>query len=300
MSGTGPRLPRKIIFYILYITKDLPDLWINCRAVSRDFRRVVERIFQDRHMRRIMLIIDTGFETNPNGSRCHFVAEFNFAHFDPLDPNRVVFRDTECTSVESQALFLRVKMEHGNPLRCPNVFVKIRRFANDTAVPGLQFVFDELEASFEWKGLLQAFFKEEREVARRVQEWEDSSGPQTFIEETKGQLQRGEITQGLSDSELEHKALSVRLHYQKEVRRERISRDVLEKEGVEMVWANDDEPDETNYDGMSWDPEEDFPPWVNEEERQLFCICTYMLRHDDSCVTTEDESSGDDGMDDDP
>ena len=50
------------------------------------------------------------------------------------------------------------------------IFVQIRRDANDTVVPNLEFSAEDLELKLDWMGMFSEWFKEEKEHRRRFRQ----------------------------------------------------------------------------------------------------------------------------------
>src|ERR1700733_11203721 len=92
--------------------------------------------------------------------------EFEFSHLDP-DPlrSRVTFVDKQCADVFKKKLSRRLKsiFEYGNLVHDPKIIVQVRRDANDTQIPEMQADWDNLEISFDWKAMYNAYFREDKE-----------------------------------------------------------------------------------------------------------------------------------------
>ncbi|KAF8069322.1 hypothetical protein FPV67DRAFT_1669328 [Lyophyllum atratum] len=228
--------PADLFYPILLHIKDLTFLWTVCRAVSRDFAAAAEHVFIARHLSKTWLIIDGGCWYSNRHGKLQLSSEFSFDRMDPSNPSRAIFSDKECATIfhAKLAARLRTRLKWGNPPHCPKVLVQIRRQINDTAVPDLEVDYDSLKLSFAWKGLYNAFFREEREFERRRQ---------VVVSEMTAQVERNE---GLGTTQAWGAAFGAHLRSltdnRNALRRERICREVWEKEGVTWKW--DDGEDE--------------------------------------------------------
>ncbi|KAG6811211.1 hypothetical protein H0H92_008506 [Tricholoma furcatifolium] len=231
--------PRDLFYPILWYVKNLPYLW-SLRQVSRDFADAVEKVFLHKHMNKTWLVVDFGM-TYTRETKLHLAYNFDFDRMDPQNPSRVIFSEKDCAEEYRPIVIkkLRSEMEYGNfNFHDPKFQVQIRRDLNDTTIPGLEFDYEKLEASFEWKGLYSAFFREEAEISRRMRLRVESMKSELLA--VKERVERGEVSQmemvemmvmGFSNSNDD---------IRKAVRRERICREIWEKEGVKWEWTNED------------------------------------------------------------
>ncbi|KAK0470240.1 uncharacterized protein EV420DRAFT_1634679 [Desarmillaria tabescens] len=181
-----PDIPADVIYEILlqYNVQNLGFLWLNCRPVSRNFKDAVERVFVTKHLRKIWLHVD--------------------------------------------AESLEWALRNGSSLEL-NVIIQIRHDANDTMLPDLRYHFDsdedvEFEVSFDWKGMYSHFFREQREVQRRLNE---------RFQSIRAEAARGSILSAFHS--FRRMALGVDdSRISCAVRSERIRRNVLESEGREV------------------------------------------------------------------
>ncbi|KAG6811212.1 hypothetical protein H0H92_008507 [Tricholoma furcatifolium] len=246
--------PRDLFYPILWYVKDLPYLW-SLRQVSRDFAYAVEKVFIDKHMNKTWLTIDFGSSSlrrqlkftshkivlgiiYTRTSRVHLTSRFGFDRMDPQNPSRVIFSTKECAKKFRRMVSkkLRSAIECGNLTHDPPIHVQIRRDLNDTAIPGLEFDFDKLEAIFEWKGLYSAFLREEAQISRRTREKAESLKSELLAARDSGKM---------TEMELLNMAFTGFANFddeiRKAVRRERICREVWEKEGVKREWCYETE-----------------------------------------------------------
>ncbi|KAK0470244.1 uncharacterized protein EV420DRAFT_100128 [Desarmillaria tabescens] len=177
-AGKSQEIPPDIFYEVLLKSgvKDLSFLWINCRQVSRNFKDAVERVFITKHLKKTWIHIDPGKCYSSEHGKVFLASEFKFPHLDPADPSRAIFKDEECRRHEDfHAAFTRRMFNDGPSLERPRAIVQVRHSANDTMLPGFQSNFDPdlgvFEVSFEWKGMYSHFFREQKEVSRRMRDW---------------------------------------------------------------------------------------------------------------------------------
>ncbi|KAG6820044.1 hypothetical protein H0H93_006059 [Arthromyces matolae] len=243
------------LFYpILWHYEDLTTLWLY-REVSRDFADAVERVFIHKHLRKTSFHLDCGvssknfllvFEESyccvsgmfyPNHRKVSLACDLTFDRVDPSNRSRAFFSDKECAPEFQAELKKRFKskLEYGNPIHSPEIHVRIRRDVNDTATPDLEVNFNNLQISLNWKGMYSAFFKEDREYNKRL-----NQSLKSAFQGTEGRVERGEMNfedqlrtmfEGFAD-----KCRGLR----KTLRRGRIRKEVLEKDGIEWKFSDDD------------------------------------------------------------
>ncbi|SJK99558.1 uncharacterized protein ARMOST_02866 [Armillaria ostoyae] len=203
------------VFYAILLrcgvrVKDLCFLWLNCRPVSRKCKDAVERVFVTKHLNKTWLRFDPKPIKTRNGTNDHHGTDVDFQFYclDPADSARAIFESYKYkTSIEE---VLRI----GPSLERPNMIIQIRHQLNDTVLPDFRYLSDsnfdlKLEISFDWKGMYCHFFRELREVQRRLDE------------------HRGVIVPRMTLSLLESRI-------SRDVRGERIRRNVWEKEGRQV------------------------------------------------------------------
>ncbi|SJK99566.1 uncharacterized protein ARMOST_02874 [Armillaria ostoyae] len=138
--------------------KDLCFLWLNCRPVSRNCKDAVERVFATKHLKKTWLRVDTGAKLR---------TEFQFYRLDPTDSTRAIFESYKYKDGIEEAL------RTGPSLECPNMVIQVRREVNDTVLPDFRYHSDsdldlKFEVSFDWKGMYCHFFREQKEVQKRL------------------------------------------------------------------------------------------------------------------------------------
>ncbi|KAK0444023.1 hypothetical protein EV421DRAFT_1801607 [Armillaria borealis] len=219
MSPPPPHeIPTDILYEILlqYGVKNLSFLWLNCRAVSRNFKDAVEHVFVTKHLKKTWLHVGV--------DKYDAYVKLQFDHLDSTDPSRAVFESSECQDRLKPVLGNGLSLEH------PNVIIQVRHGANDTMLPDFRYHFDpdldvKFEVSFDWKGMYCHFFREQKEVRMRFNERQNfimTQSPFWMFYMFRSMFL------GVDESRIS-----------RDVRRRRISRNVLENEGREV--SGDDE-----------------------------------------------------------
>ncbi|PBK67793.1 hypothetical protein ARMSODRAFT_301379 [Armillaria solidipes] len=178
-AGTFQETPSDIFYEILLHSKvkELSFFWITCRQVSRSFKDAVEHVFITKHLNKTWIRTDAGIWHSSEHGKVFLASEFKFSRLGPADPSRAIFKYDECHEDfrEELARRLRQMLKNGPSLERPRVMIQVRRSANDTMLPEFQSNFDPgtnlFEISFDWKGMYSHFFREQKEVGRRVREW---------------------------------------------------------------------------------------------------------------------------------
>ncbi|KAG5649718.1 hypothetical protein H0H81_002372 [Sphagnurus paluster] len=176
-------------------------------------------------------------------------AQFESGRIDPTNPIRAIFTETECAPEFRAKLAsrLRSQLKCGNVAQDPAIIMQLRHdWINDTAVPGLEIDYDGLTLSCDWRGLYSALFREERELERRNKRW--------FKEQESGAFaaMKARVNSDRADP-MEMMKRTLMMHgnswtnQRRSLRRERISKEVLEKDGVEWIWHADEDQEALNY-----------------------------------------------------
>ncbi|KAJ8082634.1 hypothetical protein PM082_008489 [Marasmius tenuissimus] len=235
-----------ILMFIGTKDRDMLWLWTTCREVSRDFKEAVEQVFILRHLKKTWLKVDGGWNYSEKHGKVSLATEFSFSHLDPNDPTRAIFRDVECHDDFKPMLkrHLKSQFEYGNPVHCPKIVIQIRRQANDTLIPGLEFNFDDLEMKLDWKGMYSEWFKEEKEHTRYLANMVHDDGELAAKAiEMREKVERGEMDM-MESVEWAIKAfLNGHTDASQKIRAERIARNVRNDGGIDD-W---NDPDTRGY-----------------------------------------------------
>ncbi|KAK7026503.1 hypothetical protein VNI00_015583 [Paramarasmius palmivorus] len=225
-----------ILMFVGVKESDLTFLWTTCRGVSRDFKDAVERVFIARHIQKTWIRF------------IHAGTQFQFSHIDPDDPSRAVFRDEETSIQDRPVIISRLQRFFGDgiPPHTPMIVVHIRSYANDTWIPILEYDWDAMEATVDWRGMYTEYFREEKEHTRRVAMLEKDRHNQRKLMQMREMIDRGQI-------ELDKAILIAGKAYLAEsedakraVRSERIAWNVR-RERPDLAPWNDPDSDELGY-----------------------------------------------------
>jgi len=178
-------LPLELWLRIFDITPDSAHLWTQGRRVCKTWHMWIPKTFATKYLQdRRLLTIRYGVCTVWSHDYRQ-VPVMTFDRFDVDDTSRCIFtQDLEYTeheeslSQDTQMAFdmlwelIRIRHEF-NPKairvsleETPHV-ISIEDNANDTELPALQLDTRRREISFEWKGMLDAFFREAAEQDKR-------------------------------------------------------------------------------------------------------------------------------------
>ncbi|KAK0283045.1 hypothetical protein LTR91_010226 [Friedmanniomyces endolithicus] len=187
----APELPLELWLRIFDITPDSAHLWTQGRRVCKTWRMWIPKTFAIKYLQdRRLLTIRYGLCTVWSHDYRQ-VPVMTFDRFDVDDTSRCIFtQDLECRergeslSQDTQMAFdmlwelIRFRYEF-NPKairvsleETPHV-ISIGDNANDTELPALRLDTQRREISFEWKGMLDAFFREAAEQDKRCRSMAD-------------------------------------------------------------------------------------------------------------------------------
>ncbi|KAK0214074.1 hypothetical protein IW262DRAFT_1466628 [Armillaria fumosa] len=269
-AGAFQETPSDIFYenFLHSTVEELADIWITCRQVSRSFKEAAEQVFITKHLNKTWIRIDAGIRHSSEHGKVFLSSEFKFSHLDPADPSRAIFKYGECHEDfrEELARKLRLILKNGPSFERPaRVTIHIRRSVNDTMLPDFQSNFDPginlFEISFNWKGMYSHFFREEKEVRRRMSEWVES-----VRDEVRALGQGGGQGPGVgfgSFVPVMRMFANNNDDVRKTIRSERIRRNVLENEG-RVVSGQDDAGYQRAKEGERAVGSED--PYSDEEE----------------------------------
>ncbi|PBL04284.1 hypothetical protein ARMGADRAFT_1158124 [Armillaria gallica] len=179
-------------------------------SVSRKWKAAVERVFATKHLKKTWLCFDPKPIKPRAGTNVRYGAyvEFQFYCLDPTDSAHAILEFYNYKNSIEEALGI------GPSLERPNMIIPVRHQINDTVLPDVRYLPDsnfdsKLEVSFDWKGMYCHFFRELREVQKRLDERRVVIVPRMTSHSIS-----------LLESSISH-----------DVRGERIRRSVWEKEG---------------------------------------------------------------------
>ncbi|KAK1215251.1 hypothetical protein PQX77_022153 [Marasmius sp. AFHP31] len=280
----------RILMLIGTKDRDMLWLWTTCREVSRDFKEAVERVFILRHLKKTWLKVDGGWAYSEKHGKVSLATEFSFSHLDPNDRTRAIFRDVECHDDFKPMMkrHLKSTFEYGNPVHRPKIVIQIRRQANDTPIPGLEFNFDNLEMKLDWMAMYSEWFKEGKEHTRYLASMvHGDGGLAAKAIEMREKVERGEMDMMESFEWAIKSFFNGHTDASQKIRTERIARNVRNDGGIDdwndpdakgyqrlkdirfyisMEETYSDEEEEGEEQRDAEDDEEDEEDWADEDE----------------------------------
>ena len=184
-----PSLPPELWIRILSYHTDLTHLWMTCRAVSLSLRAYTEQVFAELHLKNTF--IDWQLEKyNLGGKSRRPEIPTSFHRFSGDRHKSLVYfrdrRDVEDVvphnesigngkgkvSVKYQMVMDRWE-ENVTSIRpeMPNYTIEVDGVVNDTEIPSVELDIDDREIAFDWRGMLQAFFKEQERIGVLKKRW---------------------------------------------------------------------------------------------------------------------------------
>lgn len=115
----------------------------------------------------------------------------------------------------------------------PNYTIRIGNLVNDTVLPNLVFNREDRQVAFEWRGMLQAFFREEQSLRLLKKRCQEDVTKQ--LEHNRLRLSKGEKLTP-SDMPLSWSS-TIELQFRKQIRRARLKEHYVGDE--ERIWAID-------------------------------------------------------------
>lgn len=178
-----PPLPPELWIRILSYHNDLTHLWCTCRRVSALFRDYVEQVFAESHLKDTS--IDFLLEKyNLGGKSRRPEIPTSFARFSQDKYKYTVyFRDkrpkkdvTGGGSKKEKGEYERVMQRWADNIlnimpEMPNYTIRVGNMVNDTVLPGLGLRSEEREIGFDWRGMFQAFFREQERLRIMKERW---------------------------------------------------------------------------------------------------------------------------------
>jgi hypothetical protein len=247
-------LPAEVWINIFRYHTDLAHLWNVCRRVSSPLRACVEHAFGEHFLKDMH--IDFQLEKyNLGGKSKRPEVSATFArHGKGVEKEIAWYKDERPEMSTGREISLQDKCrgrgtglqgrhyreitrrweENVNNYKAemPNYVIKIGNLVNDTELPGLRIDAAEREIQFEWRKMLQLFFREHE----RLQELKEEFNARTA---TKIQVNNARLLKGekLMPSDYPPPWSSVEADIRKEVRRARLKEHYRDDE--QMIWAID-------------------------------------------------------------
>lgn len=262
-------LPPEIWINIFRYHTDLTHLWLTCRAVSPSIRACVEYAFAQHFLDCVH--IDFQLEKyNLGGKSIRPEVPVGFARLKKRGPENLkvrgkrkgqdlgkeiaIFRDkrancevTGTTGRGKKALqeYDRVMKRWEENVRerkpeMPNYTISIGGVVNDTALPGLDIDIEKREVQFEWKPMLQLFFRECERLRIMKAQWQRDTIKR--IRDNNRRVAKGEK---LMPSDYPVSMATAEIEMRKEIRRARLREHYAGND--RMVWAIDSLKHFENY-----------------------------------------------------
>ncbi|KAI0424691.1 hypothetical protein F5Y09DRAFT_323706 [Xylaria sp. FL1042] len=193
VSTQYPQLYTELYLLIIEFSTDsryLPQVWLNFRRVSHQFKELTESVFVQKHLPHTIIIFPniTGSVYDVNDTRHQLSLALEFKKLTGDNDERAVFSEnryyynasTETRITESGSITLATEVTdlwrryfHDYSMPAPNTafstsphIISVRRVANDTALPGLEVNWEEHTITVLWKDMLTALFSEEEYIGR--------------------------------------------------------------------------------------------------------------------------------------
>lgn len=252
-------LPPEIWINIFSYHTDLAHLWNHCRRVSPTLRGCADYAFAEHFMRAVH--IDFQLEKYNLGGKSKR-PEVPVA-FDRLgkgsDKEVAWFRDKRPMSEVGDGSTSRTKKQYDKIIQrweenvrlwkpqMPNYIISIQGIVNDTALPGLEIDIEAREIRFEWRKMLQFFYREHERQQVLKDVWQTKFVNQ--IRTNHALLAKGER---LMPSDYPPSWANAEAEIRKDVRRARLKESYSDDE--QMVWAIDSLKHFENYGAASGNP----------------------------------------------
>ncbi|KAF2197544.1 hypothetical protein GQ43DRAFT_475347 [Delitschia confertaspora ATCC 74209] len=233
-AASCPSLPLEVWIHVLEHYDDLNHLWSTCRHVSAGWKLYIEQIFAQRHLQGTKIVYQLE-KNNLGGKSRRPEMHMTFSHFSPDDKTLAHFKaevhegskSSVIRSLTTKTVWERwVDQVRSSRPENPRYTIQIERMVNDTELPRVMVNLGAREISFDWRGMFQAFFREE-ERFRVLCERE--------IENCTLQPENGNLRGLFSEVPQETIFRSQRRELQKRIRRERLKEHYEGDE--EMTWA---------------------------------------------------------------
>lgn len=235
-----PSLPPEIWINILSYHSDLAHLWNTVRRVSPTLRACAERAFGenflgDVHIEFLLEKHNLGGKRGPHEP----AISVEFERIGKGDQEKLAWFRGHMITVpwlkdKTPDIIMQRWCENVERRRpeLPNYTITIGNVVNDTHIPGLTVDAAEYEVQFEWRSMLQLFFREHAKLEAWKASWQSSqpSTPQTTaMRKVKGNLPVStRSTASWQDTSTE---------YRRNIRRARLKEHY--HDNAEMLWAID-------------------------------------------------------------
>ncbi|KAF2145402.1 uncharacterized protein K452DRAFT_283760 [Aplosporella prunicola CBS 121167] len=246
-----PQLPfelwTRIISCLTRDTHYTARTWFNFRQVSHMLKAATEEAFLTTHLKKTCIHYNLGMELDKDKMKCYMSLDLAFIKLSD-DRSRAIFGDEHPESVPNQKRrgiykVMQRHWENGMDMYLgtssgerrfdlPPHTILLRRFANDTDLPGLEIDYAKRAISFEWKGMFNALFSEELYVQRLLKKnlrFEKARASNFGDLIKSGEMELEDAFMAISD-----RSVATQAKARKRARRERARRWYKKHEGYDL------------------------------------------------------------------
>ncbi|KAF2027097.1 hypothetical protein EK21DRAFT_72796 [Setomelanomma holmii] len=239
-----PSLPPEVWINVFRYHTDLAHLWCTCRLVSSTIRGCVEYAFAEYFLQDIQIDFQLEkYNLGGKSKRPEVPAIFDrlgkrseketawFRDARPEYPTGKGFGQKARQHYEKTLVRWKENVEAYKP-EMPNYTITIGGIVNDTALPGLKINIEEREIRFEWRKMLQLFYREHELAGVLKNEWQAKTAKQ--IRANNARLAKREK---LMPTDYPQPWSIAEAEIRKQVRRARLKESYRDDE--KMLWAID-------------------------------------------------------------
>jgi hypothetical protein len=229
---------------VLRYHSDLAHLWCICRRVSSSFRACAEYAFAEFFLQDVHVDFQLEkYNLGGKSKRPEVPAIFN-RRGKGSEKETTWFRDARPVYPTCKGMGMKARQRYEETLvrweenvttykpEMPNYTISIGGIVNDTALPGLKINIEEREILFQWRKMLQLFYREHERVHVLKDKWQSKTATQ--IRANNARLAKGEK---LMPSDYPQPWSSAEAEIRKEIRRARLKESYSDDE--RMLWAID-------------------------------------------------------------
>jgi hypothetical protein len=238
-----PQTP-EVWVHIFSQHSDPAHLWTACRCISSTLRACAEYAFAEYFLSDVHIDFQLEkYNLGGNSKRPEVSVAFN--RLGKLtDKELVWFKEKQSTSTGRIGKSKQAQLEYDKTMcrweenvngwkpEMPNYTISIGRLVNDTALPNLKIDTEEREVWFEWRKMLQLFFREHQRVHTLKNVWQKQTTKQ--IQANRARLAKGEK---LVPADYPQSWSTAEAAIHKQVRRARLKESYRDNE--QMLWAID-------------------------------------------------------------
>jgi hypothetical protein len=234
-----PSLPPEIWINIFSYHVDLAHLWNKCRCISSTLRACAERAFGENFLQYVCIEFllerhNLGGKRGPHEP----AISVKFARLGKGNERIAWFRGhkimTPWLKDKTHNMIMQRWQENVEKRKpeLPNYTICIGDMVNDTQIPGLTVNVEECEVQFDWRGMLQLFFREQARLEVLMTRWQKDHPPD---DQTGTSLMVKGGKPASIDAPVSWQAIEAEVR--RDIRRARLREHFRDNE--EMVWAID-------------------------------------------------------------